>query len=113
MLMTRLSVLDLHGYTAKEAEDKTASYIKAAAKNGLQSLLIITGKGLHSEGEGILRDVVEALLIAFVKTLQALCGVEQIADCIGLMDILLQPTDMILMIPQVWAPAGLQIYMKT
>ena len=61
------SVLDLHGHTAKEAEDRTASYVRAAAKNGLCSLLIITGKGLHSEGEGVLRDVVEAILIELKK----------------------------------------------
>lgn len=61
------SVLDLHGYTAKEAEGKTTSYVRDAEKNGLQSLLIITGKGLHSAGEGILRDVVEAILIELKK----------------------------------------------
>lgn len=61
------SVLDLHGFTAKEAEDKTTAYVRAAAKNGLQSLLIITGKGLHSEGEGVLRDVVETIVIELKK----------------------------------------------
>lgn len=61
------SVLDLHGYTAREAEDKTASFVRAALKNGLLSLLIITGKGLHSEGDGILRDVVETTVIELKK----------------------------------------------
>ncbi len=57
------SILDLHGYTAKEAEEKTIFFVKTAAKKGLHSLLIITGKGLHSGGEGVLRDVVEAIVI--------------------------------------------------
>jgi DNA-nicking Smr family endonuclease len=61
------SVLDLHGFTAREAEDKTASFVRAASKNGLQSLLIITGKGLHSEGDSILRDVVETTVIGLKK----------------------------------------------
>jgi DNA-nicking Smr family endonuclease len=56
------SELDLHGLTGPEAEQRTASFIAVARQKGVQTLRIITGKGLHSQGPAVLPDVVEQLL---------------------------------------------------
>jgi DNA-nicking Smr family endonuclease len=44
------AVLDLHGMTAEEAESAIALFIDASARSGLEKVLVIHGKGLHSEG---------------------------------------------------------------
>ncbi|MBF0449894.1 MAG: Smr/MutS family protein [Candidatus Magnetomorum sp.] len=51
--------IDLHGYTAKEAEKKAESFIRNARYNGIRTLRIIVGKGLHSQGKAVLPDVAE------------------------------------------------------
>jgi DNA-nicking Smr family endonuclease len=51
--------LDLHGFTAVEAAQKTEDYVKCAFRRGILTLRIIVGKGLHSEGRAVLPDVVE------------------------------------------------------
>ena len=45
--------LDLHGYTAQEAYQRTLSVLKNSFQRGDKQLLIITGKGY--KGQGILR----------------------------------------------------------
>ena len=62
------SQIDLHGLTADEAEKKTHSYLLTQKQRGRKSLRIITGKGLHSLGPGVLRDVVEIVLKEAVST---------------------------------------------
>ena len=42
---------DLHGYSLEEANNKIESLINESYKNGVRKLVIITGKGLHSENE--------------------------------------------------------------
>ena len=42
---------DLHGYSLEEANSKVESLINESYKNGVRKLVIITGKGLHSENE--------------------------------------------------------------
>ena len=55
--------LDLHGCTGQEAELKTVSFIANSRRQGLQTIQIITGKGLHSPGgKAVLPDVVEQQL---------------------------------------------------
>ena len=56
------STLDLHGKTGPEAARKTASFIRETAALKLQTVRIITGKGLHSDGPAVLPDVVEIKL---------------------------------------------------
>lgn len=57
------SQLDLHGLTAEEAETKTRNYLLTQKRKGLTVVRIITGKGLHSPGQGgVLRDLVEQIL---------------------------------------------------
>ena len=55
--------LDLHGFTGPEAERRTPGFIAAARQKGLQTIRIITGKGLHSDGPEVLPDVVEQVLL--------------------------------------------------
>ena len=63
------SQLDLHGLTAEEAEKKTRNYLLTQKKNGRSMIRIITGKGLHSPGQGgVLRDLVEQILLDGIKT---------------------------------------------
>lgn len=60
--------LDLHGYTASAAERKADTFLRNARAHGTRTLLIIVGKGLHSEdGRAILRDVAEELLIRLTQ----------------------------------------------
>ena len=42
---------DLHGYSLEEANNKVESLINRSYKKGVRKLVIITGKGLHSENE--------------------------------------------------------------
>lgn len=56
------SNLDLHGFTAIGARIKTRSFILSAHVQGLFTLRIIVGKGLHSEDGPVLPHVVEDLL---------------------------------------------------
>lgn len=52
--------LDLHGCQRAEVEEKLRNFLKNAQHQGWQTLLVITGKGLHSDtGKPILRDAVE------------------------------------------------------
>ena len=44
------AVLDLHGMTADEAEAAIARFLESSARGGLEKVLVIHGKGLHSEG---------------------------------------------------------------
>lgn len=54
--------LDLHGCTAAEAEAKTTSFLARARRNHLKTVLVITGKGIHSPEGPVLKDVIEARL---------------------------------------------------
>ncbi len=54
--------IDLHGCTAAEAETKTENFLTRALRNHLKTVLVITGKGLHSPEGSVLKDVIEARL---------------------------------------------------
>ncbi|AQV00421.1 hypothetical protein B2D07_06310 [Desulfococcus multivorans] len=54
--------LDLHGKTAREAIESTRRFVETSRYRGKRTLLVIVGKGLHSEGRAVLPDVVEAEL---------------------------------------------------
>ena len=43
--------LDLHGYTLDEANKTVEDFINKAFSENINKLIIITGKGLHSENE--------------------------------------------------------------
>ena len=55
--------MDLHGATADQARQRTDAYIRNALADGLFTVRIIVGKGLHSEAGAVLPDVVEDRLI--------------------------------------------------
>ncbi len=48
--------LDLHGYTQTQAQDALEAFVMRAANAGKRCLLVITGKGLTKNGEGVLRQ---------------------------------------------------------
>lgn len=54
--------LDLHGFTAAEAEREVLDFLKTSKKMGLRKVLIIHGKGYHSEGQPVLKKEVLRLL---------------------------------------------------
>ena len=43
--------IDLHGYTLDEANKTIEEFIKKAFSENVNKLIIVTGKGLHSENE--------------------------------------------------------------
>ena len=48
---SKIKTFDLHGYSLDEANNKIEDLIKDSYKNGINKLIIITGKGLHSQNE--------------------------------------------------------------
>lgn len=57
------SRLDLHGFTSDGATLKADSFIKTAYRNGLFTLKIIVGKGIHSEFGAVLPGTIQDLLV--------------------------------------------------
>ena len=55
-------VLDLHGLTREEAVNRTGAFLGHAARQGWAAVVIVTGKGLHSQTGPVLRQAVEQLL---------------------------------------------------
>ena len=49
--LTKNITLDLHGFTLEEANEKVSDLIYYAYKNEVKKIIIVTGKGLHSENE--------------------------------------------------------------
>ena len=43
--------IDLHGYSLDEANEAISNFIKQSYIEGFNKLIIVTGKGLHSENE--------------------------------------------------------------
>ena len=54
--------LDLHGLTLDEALTRVRFFLDDARYRGVQTVLVITGKGLHSSDGPVLRQAVEKLL---------------------------------------------------
>ncbi len=54
--------LDLHGMTVDEATAKVPFFLQNAIFQGFSTVILITGKGLHSEGDPVLRSAMERLL---------------------------------------------------
>jgi DNA-nicking Smr family endonuclease len=54
--------LDLHGYTAAEAEIELERFLKNSKMRGLQKVLIVHGKGYHSEKGPVLIETVNTYL---------------------------------------------------
>lgn len=58
------AVLDLHGKTAAEADAMVTDFLLSSSRSGLEKILIIHGKGLHSTAEPVMADVVRRALEA-------------------------------------------------
>lgn len=57
------AVLDLHGSTQDEAWKKLNDFVQDARRRGLQKVMIIHGKGIHSQGgDGVLGEVVRKFI---------------------------------------------------
>lgn len=54
--------VDLHGMTQSEAHGLLLSFLQRAHANGVRYVLVITGKGFSSGGDGVLRRQVPAWL---------------------------------------------------
>ena len=67
--------LDLHGCQRTEVEEKLRYFLKNAQHQGWLTLLVITGKGLHSDaGKPVLRDAAEQFFSGEGKKLIAEWG---------------------------------------
>lgn len=56
------AVLDLHGMSSREAEQALERFIYDARSRALRKVLIVHGKGKHSQGEPVLQGVVRRYL---------------------------------------------------
>ena len=60
--------LDLHGLTGVEAEAKVINFLENSRRNGLLTVRVITGKGLHSpDNKPVLPGLIEQLLKVLKK----------------------------------------------
>ena len=48
---SKIKSFDLHGYSLDQANKKIENLIKISYEDGVKKLIIVTGKGLHSENE--------------------------------------------------------------
>ena len=49
--INKIKSLDLHGYTLDEANKTIENFIKKSYEDNISKLVIVTGKGLHSDNE--------------------------------------------------------------
>lgn len=54
--------LDLHGLTRHQVADKIRFFLQDCLYQGYRTVLLVTGKGLHSQGEPVLRQEAERFL---------------------------------------------------
>ena len=50
-IITKIKSCDLHGYSLEEANEKIRKLIINSYESGVTKLIIVTGKGLHSQNE--------------------------------------------------------------
>lgn len=55
--------IDLHGLIVSEAELSLDKFIKASYKKGLIKVLVIHGKGVHSQGKAVIKEFVKKYLV--------------------------------------------------
>jgi DNA-nicking Smr family endonuclease len=49
------AIIDLHGLTREEAWEALEAFFQDAAEKNFEKILVVHGKGNHSDGEGVLR----------------------------------------------------------
>ena len=50
-LLSKKRSIDLHGYTLEQANKAIEKFIKKSYTDGVNKLIVVTGKGLHSQNE--------------------------------------------------------------
>lgn len=64
--------LDLHGFTSRRAAASVEMFIGKSIRSEIQTVRVIVGKGLHSQGRAVLPDVVERKLAELKRNGQVL-----------------------------------------
>lgn len=59
--------LDLHGFHAQEALVRLEAFIATSARQGLHTVRIIVGRGVHSQAGAVLPDAVEKKVVAMKR----------------------------------------------
>lgn len=54
--------IDLHGLTGEEAAASLSAFLAESRKKGCRKVLVIHGKGLHSDGKAVLPRLVREIL---------------------------------------------------
>jgi hypothetical protein len=62
-------ILDLHGLTGDEARRRAEQWMRDRQAEGARTVMIVTGRGLHSQGIPVVRNEVEHLLALLRGTL--------------------------------------------
>ena len=47
----KIKIIDLHGYTLQDANKKIQNFINSSYNEGVSKIVVVTGKGLHSENK--------------------------------------------------------------
>ena len=50
-LTLKIKSIDLHGYTLDQANEKIENFINKSFHENVHKLIIVTGKGIHSQNE--------------------------------------------------------------
>ncbi len=88
ILKTKKDVLtfDLHGYSLNEANKKVKDLINSAFEKHIRKLIIVTGKGLHSQHEknpyvakdlGILKNSVPEFIKNDIELMSKINGIQE------------------------------------
>jgi DNA-nicking Smr family endonuclease len=56
------ATLDLHGMNSREAEQALDNFVLECRRRGVRKILVVHGKGHHSQGEPVLQGVVRSYL---------------------------------------------------
>jgi DNA-nicking Smr family endonuclease len=56
------AAIDLHGLSREEAEVRLENFLRECSRSGTRKVLVIHGKGNHSEGRAVLPEAVRTLL---------------------------------------------------
>ncbi|MBB4637320.1 Smr/MutS family protein [Longimicrobium terrae] len=57
-------ILDLHGMTGEEARRRTEVWLRDQQARNVRTVIVVTGRGLHSRGIPVVKNEVEDLLTA-------------------------------------------------
>lgn len=62
-------MLDLHGLTGDQARHRAEQWLRDRQAEGVRTVVLVTGRGLHSQGIPVVRNEVEHLLALLKGTL--------------------------------------------